>query len=161
MPNFKGPVYSKLELLRACCDPTYKPKPMTEREIEESEEAGRFFKLQKIRRDFKWEWNAGAKYLYEELIKAYGIDGERRDWLIKDAKPRPGRKPAVDTALRVKELRQEQKTAKQIAKELGISVEAVESYSKRRREPSPEELARAAVNRAFRRRGKLPGDSSR
>jgi hypothetical protein len=161
MPDFKGPVYSNFELLRACCDPTYSPKPMTEREIEESEEADKFFKLLKIRNDFKWEWNAGAKYLYEELIKAYGIDGERRDWLIEEARPKPGRKPAVDTALRVKELRQEEKTAKQIAKELGISVEAVESYSKRRREPSPEEQARAAVKRAFRRRGKLPGDSSR
>jgi hypothetical protein len=86
--------------------------------------------------------------------------------LIELAKSKPGRRHEVDTALRISELKREGKTAKQIAKQFEreghpISVEGVESYLKRRREPSVEELARAAVKRAMARRGKSSGDSSR
>jgi hypothetical protein len=152
MPNSKEPVYSNLELFRAALDPAYKPKAMTASELMEAEEVRKFRMLWEIRCRYKWEWNAGAKYLFSEVIRAYGLEGEWRDRLIEWSKAKPGRKHAVLTALRVAELKQEGKSAKQIAEQLGISTEAVESYSKRRREPSVEEQARAAVKRAF---GKL------
>lgn len=154
MPSSKEPRYSNLELLRACGDPTYKPQPMTARELETSEEARKFLKLYEIRRAYKWEWNAGAKYLYSELIRAYGLDSERQEMLMKMAKPTPGRKHGVDKAIRIAQLKRQGMTAKQIAELLkreghAISVEGVESYLKRRREPSLEEQARAAVEHAF------------
>ncbi len=98
-----------------------------------------------------------AKYIYSELIRAYGLDGEWRELLIEMAKPTPGRKYSVEKAVRIALLRRQGMTAKKIAEHLGregdaISVEGVESYLKRRRKPSGEEEAREAVQRAFSKR---------
>ena len=46
---------------------------MTARDLELAKEAKKFRKLMEIRKGYKWEWNAGAKYLYSELIRAYGL----------------------------------------------------------------------------------------
>ncbi len=134
----------------ACVDPTYKPKPMTMQELEIAEQARKFRELLDIRRCYKWEWNAGAKYLYSELIRAYGLDSEWRELLVEMAKPTPGRKYSVEKAVRIALLRQQGMTAKKIAELLGregdaISVEGVESYSKRRRKRSIGETVRAAM----------------
>jgi len=82
------------------------------------------------------------------------------------AKPTPGRKHSVDKAIAIALLKRQRMTAKQIAKQLqcegdAISVEGVESYSKRRRERSVAETVRIAMKSAQLRRGKSPGDCSR
>ena len=161
MPNDKERIPWKLERLLHLNDPTFKSSRPDARDLAEDEEWSKVDHLVEIRRGYKWEWNAGAKYLFEELIRAYGLDAERRELLIEISKSKPGRKHAVNTALRIAEMKQERKTAKEIAKELGISVEGVESYSKRRRKPSTEEQVRKALKRAMARRVKSPGDSSR
>jgi hypothetical protein len=147
MPISKEPVYSNLDLLRACFDPTYKPKPMTAHELEIAEQVKKFRKLMEIRRGYKGEWNAGARYFYSELVRACGLDGEWRELLMQIAKPTPGRKHSAEKALRVALLRGQRMTAKQIAEQLEregdpTSIEGVESYSKRRRERSIAEKVR-------------------
>jgi hypothetical protein len=166
MPISKEPRYSNFELLRACGDPTYKPKPMTARELEISEEVRKFRELIEIRRGYKGEWNVGTKYFYSELIRAYGLDGEWRDSLMELAKPMPGRKYSVEKAVRIARLKRQGMTALEIAEQFGgegdaISLAGVESYSKRRRKPSLEEQVKATMDKARLRRGKSPGDSSR
>ncbi len=42
MPTRKEPAYSNFELLIACVDPTYKPKPMTMQELEIAEQGIKF-----------------------------------------------------------------------------------------------------------------------
>ena len=150
MPISKELHYSNFELLRVCFDPTYKPKPMTARELDASEETRIFRKLTEIRRGYKGEWNAGVKYFYSELIRAYGLDGEWRELLMELAKPTPGRKHSVEKALRIALLKRQGMTAKQIAEQLeyegdAISVAGVESYSKRRRKRSAAETIRVAM----------------
>jgi hypothetical protein len=150
MHKDKEPVYSNLELLQACVDPTYKPRPMTAQELETAEEVMRFRKLAEIRRGYEGEWNAGAKYFYSELILAYDLDGEWPELLMEIAKPTPGRKYSVEKAVQIARLKRQGMTAKQIAKQLvcegdAISVEGVESYSKRRRRRSVAETVRAAM----------------
>jgi len=146
----KEPVYSNLELLAGLSDPTYKPKPMTERDLAGVEQARKARKLIEIRQGFKWEWNAGAKYFYAELIRAYGLDGDWPELLMEIAKPTPGRPHSVERAVRIALLRRQGMTAKQTAEQLGcegdpISIEGVEFYSKRRRKRSPAETVRAAM----------------
>jgi hypothetical protein len=150
----KEPRYRNLELLLAIADPTYKPKPMTARELEIAdetrEEMKKVRKLMEIRRGYEGEWNAGAKYLYSELIRAFGVVGEWPESLMEIAKPTPGRKYSAEKAVRIALLKRQGLTAKQIAKQLvcegdAISVEGVESYSKRRRKRSVEETVRAAM----------------
>jgi hypothetical protein len=150
MPKSKEPVYSNFELLRACVDPTYKPKLMTVRELEIAEQGRKFRKLHEIRQGYKGEWNAGARYFYSELIRAFGLDDKWREGLMELAKPTPGRKHSVEKALRIALLKRQKMTAKQIAEKLecdgdAISVEGVESYSKRRRKRSVAETVRAAM----------------
>ena len=155
----------KLERLAHASDPAYKSDRPDARDLAEDEEARKFRELMKIRDNYKWEWNAGARYLYAELIRAYGLEGDRRESLLEMAKSKPGRKHEVDMAVKIASLKQQGMTAIQIKNQLEcegrqVSLQTVESYSKRRREPSAEEWARIAVERAFR-RGKSPGDSSR
>lgn len=150
MPNSKEPVYSNLTLLRSLMDPTYKPVPMTAHELESAKKMKIFRKLHEIRRGYKGEWNAGAKYFYSELIQAFGLDGEWRETLMELAKPMPGRRHSVEKALRIFLLKRLGLTAKQIAEQLEregevISIEGVESYSKRRRKPSMAEEVRARM----------------
>ncbi|MGD0293678.1 MAG: hypothetical protein ABSB30_07465 [Terracidiphilus sp.] len=150
MHNSKEPIYSNLELLQAYADPTYKPKPMTARELETAEDVRKFRKLAEIRRGYEGEWNAGAKYFYSELIRAYNLDGEWPELLMEIARPTPGRKYSVEKAVQIARLKRQGMTAKQIAKQLvcegdAISVEGVESYSKRRRKRSVVETIRAAM----------------
>jgi hypothetical protein len=150
MPISKEPRYSNLELLLAYIDPTYKPKPMTARELEVAEEMKKVRKLMEIRQGYKWEWNAGAKYFYSELVRAYGLDDEWRESLMELAKPTPGRKYSAEKAVRIALLKQQGMTAKQIAEQLecegdAISVAGVESYSKRRRKRSVAETVRGAM----------------
>jgi hypothetical protein len=150
MPISKEPRYLNFELLRACLDPTYKPKPMTASDLESAEEMKKVRKLMEIRRGYKWEWTAGAKYLYSELIRAYGVGGGWLDLLMDIAKPTPGRKHSAEKAVRIALLKQQGMTAKQIAEKLdcegaAISVAGVESYSKRRRKRSIAETVRAAM----------------
>jgi hypothetical protein len=166
MPARKEPVYSNLGLLLALLDPTYRPKPLTARELETAKGGKKFRKLMEIRQGYKWEWNAGAKYFYSELIRAYGLDGEWRELLMEMAKPTPGRKHSVEKSLRIALLKQQGMTAKQIGEQLErehdqISIEGVESYLKRRRKRSVAETVRAAMNNARLRRGESPGDCSR
>ncbi len=149
MPASKEPVYSNLVLLSALLDPIYKPKPMTARELEFAEQARKFRRLLEIRRGYKGEWNTGAKYFYSELIRSYGLDDEWRESLMESATPTPGRKHDVEKAVRIALLKRQGMTAKQIAKQLEregdpISIEGVESYSKRRRKRSVAETVRAA-----------------
>ena len=148
MPTSKKPQYSNLELLYAIGDPTYKPK--TARELKTLEDVREFRKLDEIRRGYKGEWNAGARYFYSELIRAYGLDDTWRETLLELAKPTPGRKKSVKRSVQIVLLKKQGMTAKQIAKQLElvgdpISVEGVESYSKRRRKRSLAEIVRAAI----------------
>jgi hypothetical protein len=154
MSSSKEPRYRNLELLLACVDPTYKLKPMTVRELEMAEkmhkEMEKVHKLMEIRRGFRWEWNAGAKYLYLELIRAYGLDGTWPESLMEIAKPTPGRKYSAEKAVRIALLKRQGMTAREIAEHLecegdAISVAGVESYSKRRRRRSVAETVRAAM----------------
>lgn len=152
MPKSKEPVYSNLALLHALMDPTYKPKPMTAQEMEILEEARKFRKLHEIRRGYKGEWNAGAKYFYSELIRAYGLDNEWREHLMELAKPKPGRRHEVVKADWIRLMKGKGMTAKQIAEQLtregeAISVEGVEAYSKRRRKRSIGEQVRTSMKR--------------
>ncbi|HEY2467840.1 MAG TPA: hypothetical protein VGI45_08360 [Terracidiphilus sp.] len=149
MADDKDRIPWRLEYLLHPGDPTYKSNRPDVRDLEEDEQVERFKILLKIRDGYKWEWNAGAKYLFAELIRAYGLNSQWREILLEMAKPKPGRKPEVDTALNIAKLRQEGMTAKQISAQLKIEIAAVESYFKRRRKPSIEERARAAVDRAF------------
>jgi hypothetical protein len=55
MPKSKEPSYSNFELLRAIGDPTYKPKPMTARELESRKNVRKFRKLAEIRRGYNGE----------------------------------------------------------------------------------------------------------
>jgi len=110
----------------------------------------KFRKLMEIRRGYKGEWNAGAKYFYAELIRAYDLDGEWLELLMEIAKPTPGRKHSVEKAIRIALLKRQGMTAKQIAEQLkcegnAIGVEGVESYSKRRRKRSVAETVRTAT----------------
>jgi hypothetical protein len=166
MTKTKEPVYSQFELLAAIADPTYKPRPMTTRDLEIAEQARKFRKLHEIRRGYKGEWNAGARYFYSELIRTYGLDDEWQESLMELAKPTPGRKHSVGKAVLIVQLKQQGMTAKQIAEQLkregnAISVEGVESYSKRRRKSSVTETVRAAMKTLRLRRGKSTGDCSR
>lgn len=152
MPSSKEPVFSNLELLLASCDPTYKPKPMTAQDLEQAQQIEKVRKLMEIRNCYKWDWNAGAKYLYSELIRAYGLDVEWRENLMEMAKPTRGRKHSADKAIRIALLKRQGMTAKQIAERFEregdqISVEGVESYSKRRRARSAAEQVRNAIKR--------------
>ena len=66
------------------------------------------------------------------------------------AKPTPGRRHAVEKALRIFLLKRQGMTAKQIAEQLEregdpISIEGVESYSKHRRKRSIAEEVRARM----------------
>jgi len=68
------------------------------------------------------------------------------------AKPVPGRKHSVETALRIALLKRQGMTAKGIAEQLkregeAISIEGVESYSKRRRKPSIQEGLRVRLKK--------------
>ena len=150
MPNSKKPQYTNFELLHGISDPTYQPKPMTAHELEMAEQVRKFRKILEIRRGYKGEWNAGAKYFYSELIRAYGLDDEWFEDLIEFAKPTHGRKRSVETATRIAVLRRQGMTAKQIAEQFeregnAISIAGVESYSKRRRKRSVAETIRAAM----------------
>jgi hypothetical protein len=123
---------------------------MTARELKTLEEMKKYQKLDGIRRGYKGEWNAGARFFYSELIRASGLDDDWRESLMELAKPKPGRKHAVEKALRILVLRRQEKTAKQIAEQFeregdAISVAGVESYSKRRRKRSLGEVLRARV----------------
>jgi hypothetical protein len=123
---------------------------MTVREPEVHDEARKFRKLHEIRRGYKGEWNAGARYFYSELIRAYGLDDEWRESLMELAKPTPGRKHDVGKAVRIALFKRQGMTAKQIAEQLkcegyAIGVEGVESYSKRRRKRSVPETVRTAT----------------
>jgi len=169
MPKSKEPVYSSPESYTALLDLAY--KPMTAREREMLEEARKFRKLAEIRRGYKGEWDAGARYFYSELIRAYGLGGEWLELLMEIAKPTPGRKHSVAKAVRIALLKRQGMTAKQIAEQLdregdGISIEGVESYSKRRRKRSVAEVLKAAMKApsdesAQLRRGKSLGEFSR
>ncbi|MHB1674254.1 MAG: hypothetical protein ACYCSP_08395 [Acidobacteriaceae bacterium] len=158
MSKSKEPVYSNLELLLALTDPAYKPKIPTTRELELSEELRRneeelrrneelltkIYHLLRIRRRYTGEWNAGAEYLYSELMRAYGLDDGWREDLIELARLKHGRKHDVGKAVRITLLRQSGMTASQIAEQLGreghaISIRGVESYLKRRRKRPIEE----------------------
>lgn len=156
MTNDNERIPWRLELFLHRGDPNYQSNRPDARDLAEDEKAGKFHKLVKIREGYKWEWNAGAKYLYAELIRAYGLDSESCEILLKLAKPKVGRKPEVETALNIARMKQQGMTAKMISKQLGMEVASVESYLKRRREPSIEERARTAVERAFR-KSKRPG----
>jgi DNA-binding NarL/FixJ family response regulator len=142
MPSSNESAYLNLALL------AYRPK--TARELEFSEEVKKFRKLAEIRRGYKGEWNSGARYFYSELIRAYGLDDEWRESLMELAKPTPGRKHSVKKAVQIALLKRQGMTAKQIAEKLecngdAISIEGVESYSKRRRKRSVAETVRAAM----------------
>jgi Ni,Fe-hydrogenase III large subunit len=39
-------------------------------------------KLSQIRWGYKGKWNAGAKYFFSELIRAYGLDAVAREFLM-------------------------------------------------------------------------------
>jgi len=164
MPKSKEPVNSNPGSYAALLGLAY--KPMTARELEMAEEARKFRKLDEIRRGYKGEWNEGPKYFYSELIQAYGLGGEWPELLMEIAKPTPGRKHSVAKAVRIALLKRQGMTAKQIAEQLEregkkISIEGVESYSKRRRKRSIAETVRTAMKSAQLRRGKSPGDCSR
>jgi hypothetical protein len=142
MPSSNESAYSSLLRLAH--------KPMTARELEFAEQQKKFRKLHEIRLGYKGEWNAGARYFYSELIRASGLDDEWRELLMDLAKPTPGRKRAVGKAVQIALLKRQGMTAKQIAELLdregnGISVEGVESYSKRRRKRSVAEVVRSAT----------------
>jgi hypothetical protein len=142
MPSSNESAYSNLVRLAH--------EPMTARELEIAEEVKKFRKLAEIRRGYKGEWNAGAKYFYSELIRAYDLDGEWPELLMEIAKPTPGRKNSVEKAVKIAWLKRQGMTAKQIAKQLvcegdAISIEGVESYSKRRRKRSLGEVLRARM----------------
>lgn len=163
MPDSKKPTYSNFELLAHIGDPACKPQPQTAQEQETAEQAKKIKELYEIRRRYKWQWNAGARYLYAELIRAYGLDGEWQESLMKMAEPTPGRKHEVGTAVRIALLKRQGMTAKQIADQLccehkWITVRGVEAYLKRRRKPSGEEEAREAVQRAFSKRKQPDSD---
>jgi hypothetical protein len=144
MPSSNESAYSNLVRLAH--------RPMTAPELKILEDARKFRKLAEIRSGYKGEWNAGARYFYSELIRAYGLDDEWRDGLMKLAKPTPGRKRAVEKAVQIALLKRQGMTAKQIKEQLErelpderISVEGVESYSKRRRKRSLGEVLRARM----------------
>ena len=151
MPKSKEPVNSNAGSYAALLGLAYRPK--TARELEFAEEEKKFRKLAEIRRGYKGEWNAGARYFYSELIRAYGLDDDWRELLMELATPKPGRKRAVEKAARILLLKRQRMSAKQIADQLKcelpderISIEGVESYSKRRRKRSVAELVRAGTN---------------
>ncbi len=142
MPSNNESAYSNLVRLAH--------QPLTASEMKTLEDARKFRKLAEIRRGYKGEWNAGARYFYSELIQAYGLDDEWHESLMESAKPKPGRKHSVEKALRIALLKRQGLTAKQIAEQLQresdeISVEGVESYSKRRRKRSLGEVLRARM----------------
>lgn len=142
MPSSNESAYSNLAHLAH--------RPMTARDLEIAEDARKFRKLAEIRRGYKGEWNAGARYFYSELIRAYGLDDEWREHLMELAKPTPGRKHSVEKAIQIALMKRQGMTAKQIAEKLeckgdAISVEGVESYSKRRRKRSLGEVLRARM----------------
>lgn len=148
MPKSKEPVNSNLGEYAALLG--LANKPMTASELEFAEEQKKFRNLAEIRRGYKGEWNEGAQYFYSELIRAYGLDEGWRETLMELAKPKPGRKPSVEKAVRIALLKRERMTAKQIAEQLKregdqISIEGVESYSKRRRKRSIAETVRAVM----------------
>ena len=152
MTNNNEPVYSNLELLYSLLEPTYRPKPITARQTESAKQAGKLRKLYQIRCGYKGEWNAETKYFFSELIRAYGLDAEHEEWLMEFAKPTPGRKHSVERAIRIALLKRQGMTAKAIAEQLkregdAISIEGVESYSKRRRKRSVEENVRTIMRR--------------
>jgi hypothetical protein len=152
MPKTNDSVYSNLVLLRALMEPTYEPKPLTASELEILEQARKFRKLQEIQRGYTGKWNAGARYFYTQLIRAYGLDDEWKESLMELAKPTPGRRHDVEKAVRIALLKRQGLTAKQIAEQLGrdgnaISIAGVESYSKRRRKPSVAETVKARAKR--------------
>ena len=98
MPNDNERIPWRLERLLHPGDPTYKSNRPDPRDLAGSEKAGKLRQLVEIREGYKWEWNAGARYLYAELIRAYGLDGEWREMLLKLAKPKAGRRPEVGIA---------------------------------------------------------------
>jgi len=141
MPSSNESAYSNLLRLAH--------EPRTARERKTLKDARKFGKLAEIRGGYKGEWNAGARYFFSELIRAYGLDDGWRESLMEWARPTPGRKPSAENAVRIALLKRQGMTAKQIAEQLdregnGISVEGVESYSKRRRKRSVAETLRAA-----------------
>lgn len=148
MPKSKEPINSNLGAYAALLNLAY--RPMTACELEMAEEVRTFRKLAEIRRGYKGEWNAGARYFYSELIRSYGLDDEWRELLMELAKRKPGRRRSVDKAVKIDLLKRQGLTAKQIAEQLQrecdeISVEGVESYSKARRKRSVAEVVRAAM----------------
>ena len=151
MPASKEPVYSNLVLLSSIARSDYKPKPMTARELEFAEQARKFRRLLEIRRGYKGEWNTGAKYFYSELIRSYGLDDEWPESLMEIGEADAWTQVFdVEKAVRIARLKRQGMTAKQIAKQLvcegdAISIEGVESYSKRRRRRSVAETVRAAM----------------
>lgn len=124
----------------------------TEQEAQQLEKAEKFSELLQIRRSYKWEWNAGAKFLFSELIRTYGLDGEWREKLMELSKAKPGRKRDAETAVQIALLHLRGMTAKQISEHLGsngkkISVEGVESYLKSRRKRSLEERVKFTLRK--------------
>jgi len=99
----------------------------------------------RIRRNYKpsWGWGAGAKYLYRELIRAWGLQ-EYETALMHVAKPKPGPKRDEGLARLISILKKDHGlTVPEITKFLGTdlkppthrSEEAVSSYLKSRRRP--------------------------
>lgn len=164
MPNSKKPVYSNLELLRAMMDPACKPK--SQFFLEAEEHARKVVELLEIRDNYTWEWSAGAKYLFSELIRAYGLDAFWQELVMDMAKSKRGRKSEAIKADWIRMMKSRGMTAKQITEQLtsaghAISVSGVEAYLKTRRKRSPEEQVGIAIKKAQPRRGKSPGNSSR
>ena len=145
MPDSKKRAYSNLELLCAIADPTKAGKMELREQLRRNEEVlMKIYHLVRIRRRYTGEWNAGAEYLYSELICDYGLDDRWREDLLELAKLKPGRKSEVAKAVPITLLRQSGMTASQITEELGreghkISVRGGESYLKRRRKRPIEE----------------------
>jgi hypothetical protein len=98
-----------------------------------------------VRRRFRWQWGAGAKYLYRELIHALGLQAYEQV-LLRLAKPKVGRREEGELAARIYNLRAEGKTVREMiaifeAQGQFYSKEKVESYLKtRRRKRKPTNL---------------------
>ena len=85
-----------------------------------------------------WGWGAGADYLYRELVRAHGLE-DHEDFLMRQAKPKRGRKREDDLAVRILRLKQMGFSVPKIAITLELldniymSEEAVAAYLKNRR----------------------------
>lgn len=90
MPNSTKSNYSNLLSLRGMMAPVYQPVKRVDLEAEEY--ANKVVELLEIRDNYKWKWNAGAKYLFSHLIRAYGLDADSELVMnLANVASRPGR----------------------------------------------------------------------